>query len=87
MIGEKSIQNLNDIYMFVMQQNVLTILMGLYVLIYGIASGLTNWLKYGVYLVWKVFNSNVDYKQNSTGKILDSAWLVSVVWLCIVFLK
>lgn len=80
-------QSMNDIYVFVMQQDVLTILTGLYVMIYGVAVGLKNWLTYVLYLLIKLFDRNSSYKQNFAGKILDATWLVAVVWLCIVFLK
>lgn len=80
-------QSLNDIYMFVMQQDVMTIMISLYVLIYGVAVGLKSWLTYVLYVLLKPFDRNSSYKQNLAGKILDAAWLVSVVWLCIVFFK
>lgn len=73
---------MNEIYNFVLSQDISTIIIGLFVIIYGFAYGINNWFVRLFYM----FRAG-SWNQNMTGRILDVGWLVSVFWLVVVFYK
>ena len=73
---------MNDIHSFVLSQDISTIIIGLFVIIYGVTYGIKNWLFRIVY-IFEVGKWN----QTMTGRILDVSWFVSVLWLVVVFCK
>lgn len=73
---------MNEIYNFVLSQDISTIVIGLFVIIYGMAYGIRNW-SVRIFYMFQVGKWN----QTMTGRILDVSWFVSVLWLVVVFCK
>lgn len=73
---------MNEIHSFVLSQDISTIVIGLFVIIYGMAYGIRNWFVRLFYM----FQAGT-WNQTMTGRILDVSWFVSVLWLVVVFCK
>lgn len=72
---------MQQIYNYIISLEVYNIFILLFVLSYGIAFGVKNWIMF----LGSIFGGKL--RQADLGRMLDAIWLISVLWLVVVFYK
>lgn len=70
---------MQDLYNYIISQEIYNIVILLFVLTYGIAFGIKNWIM----SLGSIFGGKL--RQSDLGRMLDAVWLISVLWLVVVF--
>lgn len=72
---------MQEVYNFIISQEIYNNVILLFVLSYGISFGIKNWIM----LLGSLFGGKL--RQSDLGRLFDAVWLVSVLWLVVVFYK
>ena len=70
---------MQEIYSHIISLEIYNIFILLFVLAYGLAFGIKNWIMF----LGSIFGRKL--RQSDLGKFLDAVWLISVLWLVVVF--
>lgn len=73
---------MQTVYNYVVSLDIYTIMCGLFILVYGIPFGISNWVVRFV----GIFRKGAT-RQSEIGKVLDAVWLICIVWVVIVLFK